>query len=106
MRLSTNDICLVKCEDIQILTCLTENFVRATSKTWTQDLDSDPEKPGPRKIRTLKNLDPENLEPEKHGINMALKNLSNFRELYFIKICFYVVFYVICCLKICLFTGI
>ena len=26
------------------------------------------------------------LDPEKHGINMVLKNSSDFRELYFIKI--------------------
>ena len=25
-------------------------------KTWTQALDSDPEKPGPRKICTMKNM--------------------------------------------------
>ena len=31
----------------------------ATSKTWTRTLDPDPEKPGPRKTLTLKNLDPE-----------------------------------------------
>ena len=38
-------------------------------------------KPGPRPwARTLKNLD-----PEKHGINMGLKNMSHFRELSFVK---------------------
>ena len=31
----------------------------ATCKTWTQTLDPDPEIPGPRKIWTQKNLDPE-----------------------------------------------
>ena len=36
----------------------------ATSKTWTQTLDP---------------------EPEKHEINMGLKNMSNFTELCFIK---------------------
>ena len=71
-----------------------------------------PEKPGPRKTRTLKNLDPQkpgrsetwilknldpekigprktwtlkNLSPEKHGINIGLKNMSDYRELCFIK---------------------
>ena len=49
-----------------------------TSKTWTQTLDPDPEKAGPRKTWTLKNLDQEkpglrkswtlkNLNPEKPG---------------------------------------
>ena len=54
--------------------------VLATSKTWTRTPDSDPEKPRPKKTWTLKNLD-----PEKHVINMALKNMSDFRELCFIK---------------------
>ena len=31
----------------------------ATSKTWSQTLDLDPEKPQPRKTWTQKNLDPE-----------------------------------------------
>ena len=48
------------------------------SKTWTQILDPDPENPGPRKTWTLKNMD-----PEKDGTNMGLKNMSDFRE--FIK---------------------
>ena len=44
----------------------------ATSKTWTQTLDPDPEKPRSRKTwtlkhRTLKNLDPENLDHKKRG---------------------------------------
>ena len=30
-----------------------------TSKSWTQDLDLDPEKPGPWKTWTMRNLDPE-----------------------------------------------
>ena len=37
---------------------------RSTSKTWTRTMDQDPEKPGPLKIWTLKNLD-----PDKHGPN-------------------------------------
>ena len=39
-----------------------------------------PEKPRPRKTWTLKNLD-----PKKHGINIALKCMSDIRELCFIK---------------------
>ena len=70
-------------------------------KTWTQTLDPDPkklgsrktwtlenldqEKLGPRKTWILKNLDPKNLDPEEHGINIRLKNISDFRELCFIK---------------------
>ena len=57
----------------------------ATSKTWTQTLDPDlekldPEKPGPRKTRTPKNLNPEkpglrkNLDSEK---TWTLKNLDS-----------------------------
>ena len=38
-------------------------FEEATSKTWTQTLDPDPEKPGPRKTWTQKNLDPEKPGP-------------------------------------------
>ena len=52
----------------------------ATSQTWTQTLDRDPEKPGHKKTWNLKNID-----PEKHGINMGLKNMSEFRDLYFKK---------------------
>ena len=52
----------------------------ATSKTWTRTLDLDPEKPGPRKYWTLKDLD-----PEKHGINIGLTNMSDLRELCFVK---------------------
>ena len=73
--------------------------VTATSKTWTRTLDldpgpgpgpwtrtrtrtldPDPEKPGPWKTWTLKNID-----PEKPGINIGLKNMSDFRELCFPK---------------------
>ena len=36
------------------------------------------------------------MDPEKHGINMGLKNISNFRKLYFIK----TMHNVICCLKV------
>ena len=53
----------------------------ATSKTWTQTLENlNPESPGLWKTWTLKNM-----ESEKHGINMALKNMSDFRELCFKK---------------------
>ena len=63
------------------------------SKTRTRSLDL--EKPE-------KNLDPEkhgpykNLDPGKHGINMGLKNLSDCRELNFMK----TMCNVICCLKV------
>ena len=36
--------------------------VKATSKTWTETLDPDPEKPGVRKTWTRKHLDSENSE--------------------------------------------
>ena len=59
----------------------------ATSKTWTWTQDPDL---GPW-IRTL-DPDPgswtrtlKNLEPEKPGINIGLKNMSDFRELCFTK---------------------
>ena len=45
--------------------------------SWTQTLDLDPEKPAPTKNWTLKNLD-----PEKHGINMGLKNVPDLLESY------------------------
>ena len=45
----------------------------ATSKTWTRTLDPDPEKPGPRKTWTLKNLDSEKPGPWK---TWTLKNLD------------------------------
>ena len=38
-------------------------FLTATSKTWAQTLDLDPEKPGHCKTWTLKDLDPEKPEP-------------------------------------------
>ena len=54
---------------------------------WTRTLYPDPEKPGPRpwKTWTLKSLGSKNMDPEKHGINMGLKNLSDFTELNLIK---------------------
>ena len=58
-------------------------FRRATSKTWTWTLENlDVEKPGPWITKTLKNLD-----PEKHGINMALKIMSEFRVYVFKRPC-------------------
>ena len=36
--------------------------------SWTRNLDPDPEKPGPRKTWTLKNLD-----PEKHGKQLDME---------------------------------
>ena len=53
-----------------------------TSKTWT---------------RTLKNLD-----PEKPGKNIGLKNMSDFRELCFIKTMCNVIY----CLKVRVLTDI
>ena len=65
-------------------------------------------KPGPGPwTRTQKNLDPKNSGPwiswtlknlgsEKHGINMGLKNMSDFRELCFKNI----IRNVICCLEV------
>ena len=41
-------------------------------------------RPGPW-TRTTKNLDPKNLDPKKHEINIGLKCVSDFRELCFIK---------------------
>ena len=59
-------------------------FWKATSKTWTQTLDPDSEKPGSWKIWTLKNLDLKNLDPEKTGPwkiwtwkTWAMKNAGN-----------------------------
>ena len=70
----------------------------ATSKTWTPTLKNlDPEKPGPRKTWTLKDLD-----PQKHGINIGLINMSDFRELCFIKIMHNAIY----CLKVCVLTDI
>ena len=42
---------------------LVKYLTAATSKTWTGTLDPDPEKPGPPKTWTLKNLDPEKPGP-------------------------------------------
>ena len=43
-----------------------------------------------------------NMDPEKHGMNMGLKTMSGFRELYFI----YTLCNVIFNLKVCLLTEI
>ena len=62
------------------------NFSSIYLKTgkYFQNLDPDqkprPWKPGARKTWTLKSLD-----PEKYGINIGLKYMSDFRELCFIK---------------------
>ena len=70
----------------------------ATSKTWTRTLKNlDPEKPGPRKTWTLKDLD-----PQKHGIDIGLINMSDFRELCFIKIMHNTIY----CLKVRVLTDI
>ena len=63
-------------------------YMLATSKTWTRTLDPDPEKPGPLKTWTQKNLDPEKIGSGKNGknrTNIRLKNMSDFRESCFIK---------------------
>ena len=78
-------------------------FLRATSETWTQTLKNldpeklNPEKPGPRKTWTLKNLD-----PDKYRINIGLKYMSDFRELCFIKTKRNVIY----CLKVRVLTDI
>ena len=59
-------------------------YFLATSKTWTRTW-------------TQKNLD-----PEKHGINIRLKNMSDFRELFFIKTMRDVIY----SLKVCVLTDI
>ena len=57
----------------------------ATSKTWTRTLDPDPGS-GPWTLDTgLGPLTQKNLDPEKPGTNIGLKNMSDFRELCFIK---------------------
>ena len=72
--------------------------------TWTLNpdpepctLDPDPKKSGPWKTWTLKNLD-----PEKPGINIGLKNLYDFKELCFTKIIHNVSY----CLKVRVLTDI
>ena len=57
----------------------------------------DPGKPRPSKGWTQKNL-----APEKPGINIGVKNMSDFRELCFIK----TMRNVICCLKVRVLTDI
>ena len=70
--------CLFQFQFFSYNWCLFQ-FIKATSKTWIlKNLDT--EKSGPLKTWTLKSLD-----PEKPGINIGLKNMSDFRELCFIK---------------------
>ena len=59
----------------------------ATSKTWIRTLD---------------------LDPEKHGIDMGLKNISDFVELCFIKTMRNMIKNIleICCLKVRVLTDI
>ena len=59
------------------ITLLKRLLVNPGPGPWT--LDPDPG-PGPWKTWILKNLD-----PEKPGINIGLKNMSDFRELWFTK---------------------
>ena len=51
---------------------------RATSKTWTRTLDPDPEKPEPLKTWTLKTWTQKNLNSKKHGPKKisTLKNMN------------------------------
>ena len=73
-------------------------LLKAGPMPWTRTLKNlDSEKPGPRNSWTLKNMD-----PEKHRINMGLKNMSDFGDLYFIKS----MRNVICCLKVRVLTDI
>ena len=67
-----------------------------TLKTWTLK-NLNPEKPGRRKTWTLKNMD-----PEKDGIDLVLKNLSDFSELCFIKTMRNLIY----CLKVRVLTDI
>ena len=64
------------------------------------NLDPDPE-PGPW-TGTLKTWTLKNLDPEKPGINMGLKNMSDFRQLCFIKTMRNVIY----CLKVRVLTDI
>ena len=60
-----NLICIIICFDSNfsnIFEIIESILAEATSKTWTQNLGPDPEKPGPWKTWTQKKLD-----PEKHG---------------------------------------
>ena len=57
----------------------------ASSKTWTRTLDPDPEKTGPWKTWSQKNLDPEKYESWKTWNKYGIKNMSDFRELCSIK---------------------
>ena len=63
---------------------------RPGSWTWTQK-NLDPKKPGSWKAWTQKTLDPKKtwilkiLDPEKYGINIGFKNMSDFRKLCFIE---------------------
>ena len=57
----------------------------------------DPEKSGSRKIWTIKKLD-----HEKYAVNIGLKNMSDFRELCFIKTMRNVIY----CLKVRVLTDI
>ena len=42
-----------------------------------------PEKPGPRKTWTLKTWTLKYMNPEKHGINMGLRNMSDLRVIFY-----------------------
>ena len=71
-------------QNLQENTCVRVSSLAITQTRpgpWTQTLKNlDLEKAGPRKTWTKKKLD-----PEKDGINIGLKFMSDFRELCFIK---------------------
>ena len=86
----------------------------ATSETWTRTLDPRPG-PGPGPGPWIRTLNPgqdpgpepwtqtlKNLDPEKPGINIRLKNMSDFRELCFTKTLHNVSY----CLKVRVLTDI
>ena len=81
----TSEIQYYKCSKRRLL-------LKARPGLWTpQTLKKlDPEKSGSSKTWTLKNMD-----PGKHRINIGFKNMSDFRELCFIK----TMRNVICCFK-------
>ena len=58
----------------QLLELLRNPYIYASSKTWSQTLDPNPEKSGPRKTWTLKYLDQKEPAPPKSWI---LKNMAS-----------------------------
>ena len=61
------------------LIVLTGLLLKPRPGPWTRTMKNlDPVKCEPRKTWTLRNLD-----PEKHGINVGLKNMSDLQELFY-----------------------